>query len=233
MSYILDALRKAEAERTAESHGRLPIPPGFDAPRPREPRDWDRPWVWAGASALVTALVAAAWLWPSHSPTPPRADAPRMAAVQPPAIAPAPAPAIPPQPTAPVQDKPAERAADEPPPGKTKREGEAQKKPAPKKSQAASAEARERKKPQTPPDTAEREEAVVARSELPPQVQQEMPQLMISGYLYSKNRADRSVLINNRLLREGEEIAPGFVLEKMMPTGMVLNYKGHRYRTGY
>ena len=68
---------------------------------------------------------------------------------------------------------------------------------------------------------------------MPQQVQNEIPQLSVGGYLYSTNRADRSVLINNRLLREGEEIAPGFVLEKMTPKGMVLNYKGYRYRTSY
>ena len=57
--------------------------------------------------------------------------------------------------------------------------------------------------------------------------------MTIGGYIYSGSRADRSVLINNRLLREGDEIAPGFMLEQMMPNGMVLSYKGYRYRTSY
>ena len=69
--------------------------------------------------------------------------------------------------------------------------------------------------------------------ELPENVQREIPTLAVGGYIYSGNKADRSVLINQRLLREGEEVAPGLVLEKMLPNGMVLNYRGQRYRTGY
>lgn len=69
--------------------------------------------------------------------------------------------------------------------------------------------------------------------ELPDNIQREIPQLSVGGYIYSGSKADRSVLINNRLMHEGEEIAPGLTLEKMMPNGMVLNYRGYRYRTGY
>jgi general secretion pathway protein B len=69
--------------------------------------------------------------------------------------------------------------------------------------------------------------------ELPEQIQREIPTLAIGGYIYSGNKADRSVLINNRLMRDGDEIAPGLQLEKMMPNGMVLNYKGYRYRITY
>jgi len=75
--------------------------------------------------------------------------------------------------------------------------------------------------------------SVATLRELPPQIQREIPAMTVGGYIYSGNKADRSVLINNRLMREGDEVAPGLVLEKMMPNGMVLNYKGYRYRAGY
>jgi general secretion pathway protein B len=69
--------------------------------------------------------------------------------------------------------------------------------------------------------------------ELPPQIQREIPTLAINGYIYASNPADRSVLINNRLRREGDTLAEGFVLEKLLPREMVLNYRGYRYRVSY
>jgi general secretion pathway protein B len=72
-----------------------------------------------------------------------------------------------------------------------------------------------------------------ALRELPDAIQREVPAMTIGGYIYSGSKADRSVLINNRLLHEGEEVAPGFKIEKLMPNGMVLNYKGTRFRSGY
>ncbi len=74
---------------------------------------------------------------------------------------------------------------------------------------------------------------VATLRELPDQIQREIPPLAIGGYLYSGNRADRTVLINKRLLHEGDEVVPGLTLEKLMPNGMVLSYKGYRYRTSY
>jgi general secretion pathway protein B len=35
------------------------------------------------------------------------------------------------------------------------------------------------------------------------------------------------------LRHEGEEVAPGLVLEKLQPKGAVMNYKGYRYRVAY
>jgi general secretion pathway protein B len=48
--------------------------------------------------------------------------------------------------------------------------------------------------------------------------------------MYSPNPADRLVLIDKALRREGEEVAPGLVLEKLLPRAAVLNYRGYRYR---
>ena len=69
--------------------------------------------------------------------------------------------------------------------------------------------------------------------ELPDNIRRDIPPLTIGGYIYSGNKEDRSVIINGRLLHEGEEAAPGLTLEKMMPNGMVLNFRGHRYRSSY
>jgi general secretion pathway protein B len=77
------------------------------------------------------------------------------------------------------------------------------------------------------------EARIATLRELPENIQREIPTLTIGGYIYSGNQSERSVLINKRLLHEGEEVAPGLVLEKMLPKEAVLSYKGHRYRISY
>ncbi|MDB5764669.1 MAG: hypothetical protein JWQ21_3664, partial [Herminiimonas sp.] len=77
------------------------------------------------------------------------------------------------------------------------------------------------------------ESRVAMLRELPENIQREIPALTISGYIYAGNPADRSVLINNKLLREGDQVAPGLTLEKMMPKEAILNYRGYRYRVSY
>lgn len=74
---------------------------------------------------------------------------------------------------------------------------------------------------------------VATLRELPENIQREIPALTISGYIYSNIPSERSVLINKKLLHEGDEIASGLTLEKMMPKEAVLNYKGYRYRMSY
>jgi general secretion pathway protein B len=76
-------------------------------------------------------------------------------------------------------------------------------------------------------------ERLAQLQELPAHIQREIPTLAITGYIYASNPADRSVLINNRLRREGDTLADGFVLEKLLPKEMVLNYRGYRYRVSY
>ena len=51
--------------------------------------------------------------------------------------------------------------------------------------------------------------------------------------MYSANPADRLLLVDNALRHEGEEVAPGLVLEKLMPKAAVMNFRGIRYRVAY
>lgn len=88
------------------------------------------------------------------------------------------------------------------------------------------------------PKPADRREAIdetriATLRELPQDIQSQIPPLTVNGYIYSDKPAERTVLINQRLLREGEQVAPDLRLEKLTPSGMVLNFRGHRYRTSY
>lgn len=67
-------------------------------------------------------------------------------------------------------------------------------------------------------------------NELPESIRFNIPRVTFGGYMYSPNPADSLVLIDRVLRREGEEVAPGLVLEKVLPKAAVMNYRGNRYR---
>ncbi|MBC7414143.1 MAG: general secretion pathway protein GspB [Herminiimonas sp.] len=67
-------------------------------------------------------------------------------------------------------------------------------------------------------------------AELPPNLQREIPTLAIAGSIYSTTPADRMLLIDKRMLHEGDEISPGLVLESVQPKSAVLRYKGYRFK---
>lgn len=215
MSYILEALKKAQAER---ARGAVP---GVDAqPVPTIPSQapvsmriwavtvlvllassallyWQGPWSRSGPDSPAPVAQAPEAIAP---PAPVPGASPPKAATAPEPPASAPAPAAPPPPAKPLR-KLGERAPGDPP--------------------AAAA----------PPAPAP--ERIALLQDLPAQIQREIPTLAINGYIYASNPADRSVLINNRLRREGDTLAEGFVLEKLLPREMVLNYRGYRYRVSY
>jgi len=210
MSYILEALKKAEAERNGAVYRAPPLLPPLAAAS-KHPPAWRRPLPWAAMAALAVTLAAAAWFSMSRDE-----------------------PLGPANPPAPEQNMPAPVAEAAPPPLPVTKTAE----PEPRKEKPAPKKAAEKKRPAPREETKMAaapapEPSVGTLQDLPDQIQREIPALAVGGYIYSGTKADRSVLVNNRLLREGDEAAPGLVLEKMTPSGMVLNYKGYRYRRGY
>jgi len=215
MSYILDALRKAEAERRTGGTPDVLATPVFGAARVEHRSGWrGSRWLWVLPAAAAGALAAFLWLaWQAPVPLQPQPvpTSPVFEATPRPAAPPAPV-TLPPvtvhEPPAPVVEAPRPAAQAE----------------APKRASGRT----------TPPPAAQQPPADIASlRELPAEIQRQIPPLSISGYIYAANPADRSVLINRKLLREGDEVVPGLVLEKLLPKGLVLNYKGYRYRSGY
>jgi general secretion pathway protein B len=68
---------------------------------------------------------------------------------------------------------------------------------------------------------------------LPEARQRDIPRVAFGGYMYSANPADRLLIVDKALRHEGEEVAPGLVLEKLLPRAAVMNYRGTRYRVAY
>ncbi len=70
-------------------------------------------------------------------------------------------------------------------------------------------------------------------NELPAQVRQTLPKVVISGSTHSDNRALRMLIVNGEVFREGESPAPGLQLEQIGNKSAVLNFKGLRYAVVY
>ena len=80
-------------------------------------------------------------------------------------------------------------------------------------------------------ETAQKQEQrIVAMTELPLAIQQEIPKMSISGHAYSTVPKERIVGINDRLLQEGEYLSPGLRLEQITADGLVFSYKKYLFR---
>jgi general secretion pathway protein B len=66
-------------------------------------------------------------------------------------------------------------------------------------------------------------------AEMPPAMQRELPALSVAGFIRDEG-SSRMVIVNDRLVREGDEVAPGVKLENILNDGLVFNYKGYRFK---
>jgi len=71
--------------------------------------------------------------------------------------------------------------------------------------------------------------AAGATAELPPVLQQELPSLLVAGFIRDENSSSL-VIVNDRLVREGDEVAPGVKLEKIVNDSLIFSYKGYRFK---
>lgn len=69
----------------------------------------------------------------------------------------------------------------------------------------------------------------VAFGELPDNVRNEIPPLTFSFHVYSDTPASRTIIINNRRVREGDQVLPHLQLLEITREGVVLKWKGHPF----
>ncbi len=206
MSYILEALKKAQAERQLGNAPTIHAPTIHAAP-PRVALVKKPGALALGAGVVVLAVIG--WLaWSQRTPAPVAIPAAAMAPAPVPVPVPTPAPIVVAAVPAPMVAAPAALA------------------PRPRKVEAPVAVVKA-------PAPAALEDTVRYAKDLPPELQQQLPRVAFGGYMYSDNAADRLVLVDKTLRHEGEEIAPGLMLEKLLPKGAVLNFRGTRYRVGF
>jgi general secretion pathway protein B len=77
----------------------------------------------------------------------------------------------------------------------------------------------------TAPESANGEPARDSSTTLP----KDVPPMTIAGYIHDDQEGSMA-MINDKLVREGEEVAPGLRLEKILADGAIFVYKGHRFR---
>jgi general secretion pathway protein B len=64
---------------------------------------------------------------------------------------------------------------------------------------------------------------------LPP----DAPKLVISGSVYSPDPAQRRLIVNGQIVREGEDLGQGVVVQEVKHEGAVLGYKGSNYHVTF
>jgi general secretion pathway protein B len=242
MSYILDALRKADAQRVRDPargiHAQA-VPAAAVADARGRKRGL---WIWACIAALIAA--GAAWLWLDADKPPAaarptasgRVDAATVAApVAPVATAPMP-PAAAVLPAAPPVAVVAAPEVRRPPSRNADKQAQATAAPAMQAAPTVAAPAiaaASAAAVASPPPQAVAADRIYSLRELPPDVQQALPKFTVSGGVYSENVAQRLLVVNGQVFNEGSEIAPGVVLEQIRARVALLKFRGVRILQPY
>ena len=221
MSYILEALRRAEAQRQRGAVPGLHAQPASAAladPALARQAGARRSWrlAWVLAAVLLLAAGSRWWLGPSGpsgleptvGPAQPFAVAP-VARIAAPAVEPALAvPLAVPVASALAASVVAANAAALPP------------------RVASSAGLPLLAAPATAPASAPR---LPTLAELPETVRRELPVFTLGGSVYAEQASQRMVIINGQVLREGDRLAPELLLQQIRLKSVVLDYRGQRF----
>jgi hypothetical protein len=65
--------------------------------------------------------------------------------------------------------------------------------------------------------------------ELPPSVQGSIPEITISAHYYDSDPASRVATVNGRVMHEGQIVSPGLTIERITPSGVVFGYQGYLF----
>ena len=246
MSYILDALKKSEAERSNGDHPEFAHRVPFE-PTPRKQREI---WPYLLVLALVAnALVIGYVVWPESNPENAVVVSGEPAPVQ-------------------RQQQPPERRTDRTTPespgqeqaetleassasgtserseasapiiaddttseefGKAQSDSSVQEKPA--QEQAAQAQKVADPEPPAKAETAETTTEVPDINAMPRSVQQRVPEMTFNAHLYSSKPSSRQVMINNRKLREGDRVGE-LVIEEITAAGVVFRLDDRVFQIG-
>jgi general secretion pathway protein B len=250
LSYILDALRRADAERElgvvptlhAQAAPGSSVDDGFGASPVRA-------WRWVPLGLVLLAAGWAAWLFIGRDvPVPKPTEVAVPAVVQPvaevplssqpvPLVEPVAAPIVaaatanaPPltsesrvmaAPTAAPQTEAIVIAS---PPAASAAEPKKMASPAASKILSKTPAAVLAAAPQKP---------IVAFNELPEALRREQPTLSVGGAMHSANPANRMLILNGQVFHEGDQVTPDLLLEQIKLKSAVLVYKGTRYSINY
>lgn len=246
MSYILDALKRADAERERGSvpglHARQVVSLASHAARGVRSRLWP-----ATAGAVILCTVAGLWVWRSASTdTPVMATGPTVSAPVAPALQAQPAPA-PHSPTASAPDAPPaaveSRAATSASVAITRATPAVAVVPGAAPVVATTIAASTASAP-TPvpvaepaagpaPRTAEAGPAVPLLGDLAEGIRRQIPKLNISGVVYSAIPGQRILIVNNQVVMQGTLAAPEVQLEEIRARSAVFSFRGTWFQVAH
>jgi len=222
MSYILEALKRADAER---DRGAVPTLHSHAMPATAKTPSRIPAANWIAAIAVLALVVGAALWWTlGRQPVQPAQVAP---VATPPVVA-----ATPAVPAAPVQPAPIAAATAPPVPTVAPRKNVEPAhanaaRPAASATLATAA-------PRTATASATATQGVVySVADLPDDIRSQLPKLTISGATYSTQAAYRMLIVNGQVLHENDAPAPGLTLETIRQGDVVLRFKGYRYSVAY
>jgi len=223
VSLILDALRKADAER---ERGALPSlhsqPVTRSSESPATPKA--RPTLLWIAIGISVGLLGAAATWVMVGRHAPPTTAPVNAGV---AAAPAPSP------TGAVAPVPGGVT----PPAVALNEPQNVAQPAPWPAADERKASRPEMKGSAPVavlgNVPLAQAPVVSREQLPPDIRAQLPQFVIGGSIYSPVPSGRSLIVNGQLYRERDRLTQDLSLEEIRLKAAVFSYRGHRFEVQF
>lgn len=250
MSYILDALKRAEAER---ERGAVPglhsQPMARPATTPTHGAQRTVVWLVAGSSLALVVLAAVFWFWRAPAPQAPASVALATAPVAPnplPLSPPSPAPATLASAAPKVEPKamPAQLSTPTPvnapiaatapvsasvPEPVTSPVNAALPRTLPAASKATAPVAAIPAAPATPAVAPK----VAPLSELPEDLRRQIPPLVITGVVYSDSPAQSLLLVNKLVLTQGNLAAPEVMLERIHLHHAVFSFRGTQFTLIY
>ena len=87
-------------------------------------------------------------------------------------------------------------------------------------------------KPVTRPTPVVAEKRVIEFYELPASIKQQLPAIIISAHVYSSNPLQRSIVINNNFMEEGEYVIDDLRLHEITPDGAIFDFRDTRFHHG-
>jgi len=219
VSLILDALRKADAERERGSvpslHSQPVVAPSAGTPSKAKAGP---NWLWIAIGIALGLLAAAAWVMIGRNVPAPSTATANLAPAQP--STPEAMPATPAAVSGP------------PPPAAASSDAQTVAEPAPWP------QAAERKVPRAAakgdPQVATLGNVTAAvpiysREQLPPDVRAALPQFAIGGSVYSADPTARSLIINGQLYRERDRLTQELSLEEIKLKAAIFSFRGYRF----
>lgn len=74
---------------------------------------------------------------------------------------------------------------------------------------------------------------IYALADLPDDIRRDLPKLAFGGASYSSDAASRMVILNGQVFHEGDTVSRGLVLQRVNRKSAVLAIRGYRYELGF